>query len=94
MGIKEIKRIIGKHKADLTGKYHMCQIGVFGSYTRNEQTQHSDVDVLVDFSAPISFFEFIDVEQELSDLLNVKVDLVSRKALKPYIGKRILKRFK
>ncbi|MFH1846968.1 MAG: nucleotidyltransferase family protein [Candidatus Omnitrophota bacterium] len=91
MRIKRIKQIIKKHKSDLTDKYHVCQIGIFGSYVRNEQTESSDIDILVDFSAPISLFEFIDMEEELSELLNVKVDLVSRKALKPYIGKHILK---
>jgi predicted nucleotidyltransferase len=57
---------------------------------RNEQAGNSDLDILVDFTAPISLFEFIDLEEELSKLLHVKIDLVSRNALKPYIGKRIL----
>ena len=90
MGIGEIREIISKHRTDLVNKYHVSQIGVFGSYVRDEQTTRSDVDILVDFSAPISLFEFIDMEEELSNLLKIKVDLVSRKALKPYIGRRIL----
>ncbi|MEK7992492.1 MAG: nucleotidyltransferase domain-containing protein, partial [Planctomycetota bacterium] len=62
----------------------------FGSYVRNEQAEDSDLDVLVDFAAPIGLFEFIDLEEELSELLCARVDLVSRNALKPYIGRRIL----
>jgi predicted nucleotidyltransferase len=46
--------------------------------------------VLVEFEEPIGLFEFMDLEFYLSDLLDTKVDLVSKKALKPYIGKRIL----
>jgi len=91
MGLSEIKEVLEKHKAELANKYHVSQIGVFGSYVRNEQTSQSDVDILVDFSAPISLFEFIDMEEELSNLLNIKVELVSRRALKPYIGEYILK---
>jgi len=90
MSIEEIKKIIGRHKTGLVDKYHISQIGVFGSYVRNEQKPGSDVDVLVDFSTPISLFEFIDMEEELSNLLKNKVDLVSRKALKPFIGRYIL----
>ena len=91
MGISEIKEALEKHKPELSNKYHVSQIGVFGSYVRNEQTSQSDVDILVDFSAPISLFEFIDMEEELSNLLNIKVELVSRRALRPYIGECILK---
>ena len=90
MGLDEIKRILKDHKSVLKDKYHVTTIGIFGSHVRNEQVDDSDVDILVDFAAPISLFEFIDMEEELSELLCVKVDLVSRKALKPYIGKRIL----
>jgi predicted nucleotidyltransferase len=49
-----------------------------------------DVDVLVEFDDPIGLFEFMKLENYLSDLLCVKVDLVSKKALKPHIGERIL----
>jgi predicted nucleotidyltransferase len=48
------------------------------------------VDVLVEFEEPIGLFEFMELEEYLSDLLGVKVDLVSKKALKPHIGERIL----
>jgi predicted nucleotidyltransferase len=90
MGLDEIKRILKDYKSVLKDKYHVTTIGVFGSHVRNEHVDDSDVDILVDFAAPISLFEFIDMEEELSRLLSVKVDLVSRKALKPYIGERIL----
>mgnify|MGYP001576313299 FL=1 len=90
MSINEIKKIIWAYKPNLCKKYHIKQIGVFGSYVRGEERPHSDIDILVDFSRPISLFEFIDMEAELSTLLDMKVDLVSRKSLKPHIGKHIL----
>jgi len=90
MSLNEIKRALRGYKSVLRDKYNVNTIGVFGSYVRGEQAGKSDLDILVDFTAPISLFEFIDLEEELSELLRVKVDLVSRNALKPYIGKRIL----
>ena len=90
MGLDEIKRVLREYKSVLEDKYHVHTLGIFGSYIHNEQADESDLDILVDFTAPISLFEFIDMEEELSELIGVKVDLVSRNALKPFIGRRIL----
>lgn len=89
--LSEIKRILSSHKDYLKKNYNVKYIGIFGSFVRGEQKKTSDVDILVDFNSPIDFFEFIKLEEELSKLLGIKVDLVSKKALKPYIGKYILK---
>jgi len=67
------------------------QIGVFGSYLRGEEGPESDLDILVEFSKPIDIFKFMELERFLSQELNIKVDLVSKKALKPFIGREILK---
>lgn len=90
MDLNEIKKVLREHKSRLEYKYHVSTLGIFGSHVRNEQADGSDLDILVDFTAPIGLFEFIDLEEELSGLLCARVDLVSRSALKPYIGKRIL----
>lgn len=90
MSLDEIRKVLKKHKSLLRNKYHVNTIGIFGSCLRNEQIADSDIDILVDFTDPISLFEFIDMEEELSSLLHANVDLVSRDALKPYIGKNIL----
>lgn len=88
--VESIKRTLSANKAELREKFKVKTIGVFGSYVRGEQTKKSDVDILVEFEEPIGLFEFMDLEEELSKLLGVKVDLVSKKALKPHIGERIL----
>jgi predicted nucleotidyltransferase len=90
--VEEIKRIILQHKAEIKKKFKVKTIGVFGSYVRGEQKRGSDVDILVEFEedAKIGFFKFLDLEEFLSQKLGVKVDLVTKNALKPYIGKRIL----
>jgi len=90
MNLDEIKKVLKKHKSRLEHKYHVSTLGIFGSHVRDEQADDSDLDILVDFTAPISLFDFIDLEEEISTLLCARVDLVSRSALKPYIGKRIL----
>lgn len=84
--------MLSLHKAELKEKFKVKTIGVFGSYVRGEQRRGSDVDVLVEFEddAEIGFFKFLDLEEFLSKKLGVKVDLVMKDALKPYIGKCIL----
>jgi len=90
--IEEIKRILKEHKEELRDRFKVKEIGVFGSYVRGEQKRkESDIDILVEFEEPIGFLEFLGLEEYLSDLLGAKVDLVSRKALKPRIGGYILK---
>lgn len=77
-------------KPELKEKFKVNTIGFFGSYVRGEQKKTSDLDVLVDFYEPISLFRFIDLEDFLSQQLEVKVDLVMRDALKPRIKDSIL----
>ena len=86
-----IKRVLVRHKRELRKKFKVKQIGVFGSFVRGEQQKASDVDVLVEFVEPVGLFEFLALEGYLSELLGVRVDLVSKKALKPHIGRRVLK---
>ncbi|HOT45059.1 MAG TPA: nucleotidyltransferase family protein [Spirochaetota bacterium] len=76
----------------LTGKYNVKQVGVFGSYVRNEQKEDSDLDILVDFKPEARFglLTFIEMENYLSDAMGLKVDLVMKDGLKPRIGKKIL----
>lgn len=90
--LKEIQDLLIEHKKALLKKYFLKEIGIFGSYVRGEQNEMSDIDILVEFdeNARISLLDFVCLENELSDLLGVKVDLVEKSALKQRIGKRIL----
>lgn len=87
--LEEIKNILAEHKAKLKQNYKVKEIGIFGSLVRKEN-KINDVDILVEFEEPIGFFQFMDLEEYLENLLSAKVDLVSKKALKPHIGKHIL----
>lgn len=89
--LEEIKRILRENKEVLKKEFKIKKIGIFGSYVHNRQKEESDVDILVEFEEVPSLLKFIHIENYLSELLGVKVDLVTRNALKPYIGKIILK---
>lgn len=88
--IDEFKKRIDAHRKELEEEYSVKDIGLFGSYVKGNQGEASDLDVLVEFSKPVSLFAFTRLQRYLSQLLGVKVDLVMRKALKPKIGERIL----
>ena len=88
--IRQIKSILAQHKSELVQKYHLRQLGVFGSYARKDKTAQSDIDLLVEFEEPIGL-EFVTLAEELESLLGVKVDLVSINAIKPKLFKIIKK---
>ena len=75
----------------LAERYSVEKLEVFGSYVRDEQKAASDLDVLVTFTEAPSLLTFIAIENYLSDLLDVKVDLVMKDSLKPKIGQQILR---
>jgi uncharacterized protein len=75
----------------LTERYSVETMEVFGSYVRSEQKKDSDLDILVTFKEVPSLLTFIAIENYLSDLLGVKVDLVMKDSLKPKIGQQILR---
>jgi len=89
--IEEIKKIINKHKTILTEQYKIKSIGVFGSYAKGSPDKKSDIDILVEFSETPDIFEFIKLEEYLTQILGIKVDLVTKKALKPSLKEEILK---
>jgi len=89
--VKEIKKTLSEEKNTLSKKYGIERIDLFGSFIRGEQDKKSDIDILVDFKEPVGLFTFVEIEEYLEKKLGRKVDLVSRKALKPTIGKYILR---
>jgi hypothetical protein len=91
--LERIKKTLAAHREELTQKYKVKEIGVFGSVVRGEQKGTSDVDILVEFDegARLGLLKFINLENYLSELLGVKVDLVMKSALKPRIGKHVVK---
>ena len=88
-GIEDIEKILKKHKEFLREKFYVKKIGVFGSYSRGEETPESDIDVLVEFFEPLGW-EFFDLKEYLEEILARKVDLVTENAIRPQMKEKIL----
>lgn len=92
--VKESQTIIEslkKLKPELTKRYSVSSIGIFGSVVREDfSPAHSDVDIIVDFSKQIGV-EFIDLAEYLESNINRKIDLVSKKGIKPKYFEQIQK---
>jgi predicted nucleotidyltransferase len=87
--LRELEARLRKHKPYLRREYKVKEIGIFGSYSRGEESTDSDVDILVEFCEPIGW-EFVDLQETLEGILGRRVDLVTVGALKPQLRDRIL----
>ncbi len=90
MDISQLMRKLHQQLPLLAERYHVESLGVFGSYVCHKQRPDSDLDILVTFYETPGLLKFIELENYLTGVLGVKVDLVMKDALKPRIGKRIL----
>ncbi|MCY7345545.1 MAG: nucleotidyltransferase family protein [Pyrinomonadaceae bacterium] len=80
-----------EHQAEIR-RFGVKRFGLFGSFRRGQQTQNSDVDLLVEFeSGQKSFDNFMNLVFFLEDLLERKVDLITPESLSPHIGPKILR---
>jgi hypothetical protein len=86
--LQEIKSTLHRHKQQLFSKYPIQSMAIFGSYARNEQVAKSDVDIMVEFNDKIGI-RFIDLAEEIEDLIRAKVDLVSKNGIKERYYKAI-----
>ncbi|HMX36066.1 MAG TPA: nucleotidyltransferase family protein [Ferruginibacter sp.] len=77
-----IRQILTQLKPELTQRFFVDSIGLFGSIVRDDFSPTSDIDIIVDFSKPVGV-EFIDLADYIEAKLKKKVDLVSKKGLKP-----------
>ncbi len=88
--LAEITSIIQSHKSEFAEKYGVSEIGIFGSVVRGEALEGSDLNLLVTFDRSVTLFGIMNLEFQLVELVESKVDLVMRRSLKPRIGKNIL----
>lgn len=78
---REVKQKLTKLKVRLKRRYPISSMALFGSYARNEQTEFSDIDIIVEFNGRIGS-RFIDLANELEKSLGLKVDLISKNGIK------------
>jgi predicted nucleotidyltransferase len=88
--LEEIWHVLQQSMPEIENRYNVKSLGIFGSYVRGDVKRSSDLDILVEFHQAPSLLEFIRMEDDLSSKLDIKVDLVMKKSLKPHIGRRIL----
>lgn len=89
--LEEIFQIIEKNRNYLEKTFYVSKIGVFGSYSKNYSTDKSDIDILVEFSKRVDMFHFLKLENYLSSIFSIKVDLVTFNALRKEIKEEILR---
>lgn len=70
-------------------EYGVVYISVFGSYAKDEENDKSDIDLIVEFGNQLSLLKYVEIEQDLSEHLGIKVDLLTKASISPYIFKSI-----
>jgi len=91
MDITQIRQKLAKNDASLRERFHVAELGVFGSLVKGRQTRGSDLDILVTFDkGHKDFFNYMRLKSCLEELTGMKVDLVMKDALKPRLRERIL----
>lgn len=90
--LSEIKQVLRAQKPYLAEKYGVTEVSIFGSYVRNEQRPDSDLDILIELERPprISLIGLVELEDYLSNVLGLKVDIAIKRSLRKRIGARIL----
>lgn len=79
----QILDILKENKSKLLQKYSVSELGIFGSFARGDYSEKSDIDILVDFDGKIDGYSYIRLAHEFEDLFKQKIDLVSRRSIKP-----------
>jgi len=90
--LAEIARVLAAQQAYLAEEYGVAIVGVFGSYARDEQTDVSDVDILIETEDPpgMDLFDLVRLQNQLTELLGVQADIAIKRNLRKRIGHRIL----
>jgi len=79
--LKEVKDLLKSHKKRLFNEYPIKSLAIFGSYSRKDYNDSSDLDIIVEFSGTIGI-RFVDLAEDLENIVGNKVDLVSKKGVK------------
>ena len=88
--LDEVKQILLEKKSLLCERYQITELGIFGSYARGQQTETSDIDVLIDYEKAPTLFELVNLRENLKDLTGLNVDIVTKNGLKPRIREQVL----
>jgi predicted nucleotidyltransferase len=89
--LEEIKQQLQELKPTLKKRFGVETIDIFGSYARGEQTEKSDLDILITYSGAVSLFTIYDLKKYLRRKLHLKVDVISKAFLNKHIKDQVLK---
>ncbi|MEM4335562.1 MAG: nucleotidyltransferase family protein [Candidatus Anstonellales archaeon] len=89
-GLTRIRKKISSAFSYISSRYKVSAMYVFGSFSKGVENKKSDIDILVEFSQPVSLFTFLSLKNFLEELLGRKVDLVTRKAIRNDMRDKIL----
>lgn len=87
---EEILTLLKEELPNIQREHKVKSLALFGSYAKGEQGEDSDIDMLVEFSEPVSLFDLIGLELHLTDMIGVKVDLGTFDSIKPMLREEIL----
>jgi uncharacterized protein len=83
LNLRKILRTLQQNRDFIHSEYKITVLGIFGSYSRNEQRNKSDIDILVSYDQDATLFNKIALKDYLENLFLVKIDLVAEKYIKP-----------
>ncbi len=91
--LEKILSTLQEHKPELQGKYPIAALGVFGSYSRGEATENSDIDIAVEITEPMGL-NFVALANDIENLFDTKVDVVPKRSIKsdylPFVERDIV----
>ncbi|QUH22435.1 nucleotidyltransferase family protein [Methanobacterium alkalithermotolerans] len=87
----EVLKILETDFQFLRENFHVDKIGLFGSYARQEQSEKSDLDLLINFETTPDFIQLVELEGYLSDLLDIKVEILTSGGIKDRVRPNIMK---
>ncbi|GAB6056585.1 MAG: nucleotidyltransferase family protein [Euryarchaeota archaeon] len=87
----EVLKILETDFQFLRENFHVDKIGLFGSYARQEQSEKSDLDLLINFETTPDFIQLVELEEYLSDLLDIKVEILTSGGIKDRVRPNIMK---
>ncbi len=88
--LENIVYLLARQKEYLRTKYKIKEIGIFGSFVRGEQGDNSDIDILIDKDEAIGLLKLANLQNYLTQLIGISVDLVIKRSLRPHVKKNIL----
>jgi len=91
--VQDLEAKLKEIRPYLRDKFQVKEVGYFGSFAENKQTEESDIDILVEFST-IPGWEFFALEEYLENAFNRKIDLVTKAALRARVKEQILRQVK